>query len=214
MDSFPPPHTKQNLQITLGLYHIPHHTYTQAAPFKTIWDYRSTLWQHLVVGLTRHQAKPVGREHIRQANTQAASYNGRYQHRIHLQKPLNCCYLLLHKKKVLHFYMNPDIKWNRIQLDGLKQLRQLMKHITCQHQTRLLFPLTTQQGKVETLKENSWDSDRRYRTPFLLSYEVWAPLLSDNKTSRAQRSISFQPFSIWLCALMSISLKCQKQSVK
>lgn len=110
MDSFPPSHAKQNLQITPGLRDVLHHTHTQATPCETDGDYRSTLQQHLVVGLTRHQAKPVGREHIQPANTQAPSYNGRPQCRRRLQKPPNCCCLLLHEEEVLHFYINPEIK--------------------------------------------------------------------------------------------------------
>lgn len=122
MDSFPPCPAKQNFRITPGLCHVLCCTHTQAAPCETDGDYRSTLRQHLVVGLTRHQAKPVGREHIQPANTQAPRYNGRPQCRIRLQKPPNCCCLLLHKEETLHFYINPEIKLSKVQLDGLEQL--------------------------------------------------------------------------------------------
>lgn len=187
VDLFPPPHAKQNLQITPGLCHVLHRTHMQAAPCKTVGDYRSTLRQHLVVGLTRHQAKPVGREHIRQANTQAAGYNGRSQRRIHLQKPQNCCCLLLHKKEVLHFYINPEIKWRRIQLDGTEQLRQWMKHIPASTELRCSSHWQCNRGKLRPWRKIvKRQNDRCYRTSFLPSYETWAPLLSDNnKKSRA-----------------------------
>lgn len=68
-DSFPPPHAKQHSWIVPGLCHIPHGTRTQTAPCSTFGNSLTTLHQHLTVGLVRHWAKPVGREHGWQANT-------------------------------------------------------------------------------------------------------------------------------------------------
>lgn len=68
-DSFPPPHAKQHSWIVPGLCHIPHGTRTQTAPRSTFGNSLTTLHQHLTVGLVRHWAKPVGREHGWQANT-------------------------------------------------------------------------------------------------------------------------------------------------
>lgn len=192
MDSFPKALAKQSLWVTPGPPPHPH----AGRSLRARWDYQALLRQRLVLALPRQQSKLVGREHIRQANTQAA-HNERAQPRRRVQQPLNCCCRLSHEKEVLHFCINPGITWSRIELDGLEQSRQWMNIPSAPNSD---LPTDKATGEAETLKENSYETLTGFRESLfchLNRYEPHSCLTTKQVELRGSFPFSF---SLSLCS--------------
>lgn len=112
------------------------------------------------------------------------------------RKPLNCHCLLLHKKEVLHFYINPNIKWSRIQPVGLEQLRQWMKHTPTSAKLSCSFYRQRNRGKLRPWIKvtRQWQALQKLFSCPLMRYEHYSCLT----TKQVELRESF-PFSLSLC---------------
>lgn len=159
MDPFPKALAKQSLWVTPGLHRAPHRTHTPAAPWKPLGITSpgcDSAWSWACQGTG--PSPWAGNTSGRQTHRLCCCSHWKVSAQDTCTKHTELLLLAVAPERGVSLYINPEIKWIKIEPGGLEQLRQWMNVPSALNSAHL--PTDKAIGEAETRKENSWDRDR------------------------------------------------------